>query len=120
MKFLLFATTLVMAAYVAAKPGNQGPALSDEGLVKREEWSTLSKTVNGRELLFGCDRRHTLLDDGKCWSYCGSSWVGIKIIKTWLAVSGQKSVILHFTILFGVYQMSKLKFPVFRLNLSGT
>ncbi|CAB4027650.1 Hypothetical predicted protein [Paramuricea clavata] len=74
MKLLLFATTLVMAAYVAAKPGNQGPALSDEGLVKREEWSTISKTVNGQELLFGCDRRHTLLDDGKCWSYCGSSW----------------------------------------------
>jgi hypothetical protein len=89
MKLLLFATALVMAAYVAAKPGNQGPALSGEGLVKREEWSTLSKTVNGHELLFGCDRRHTLSGDGKCWSYCGADWVGIKSIKTWLTVNSQ-------------------------------
>ena len=105
-----------MAAYVAAKPGNQGPALYGEGLVKRGEWSTLSKTVNGRELLFGCDRRHTLSDDGKCWSYCGAAWVGIKSIKTWLTVNSQKPTILYFTIPIGVYQMSKLNYRVFRFG----
>ncbi len=87
MKLLIFAATLVTAACVAAKPRgpaekrilaqNEGPALSNEDIVKRGEWSTLSKMVNGRQLLFGCDRRHTLSDDGKCWSYCGADWVSI-------------------------------------------
>ena len=86
MKFLLFATILIIVAYAAAKPQgqpgrlvpakNQGPALADEGLAKRDS----TRTFNGRQLTYGCDRRHTYLHDGKCWSYCGADWVGEKLI----------------------------------------
>ena len=81
MKLLLFATTLIIVAYAAAKPQRspgrllpakiQSPALADEGLAKRD----LTRTINGHQLTYGCDRRHTYLDDGKCWSYCGADWV---------------------------------------------
>ena len=47
------------------------PAFADEGISKRS-WTYATRKYNGRKLVYGCGT-----SSGRCWSYCGVSWVGI-------------------------------------------
>ena len=69
MKVFLFAITLAIVTHVAHAQPN------DPADITKREWSHLTRTKDGRQLAYGCDRRHTYLDDGKCWAYCGADWV---------------------------------------------
>ena len=73
MKLLVLAITLVVASYVAAKPYDEeeDPAFADEGVSKRSS-DYATRTYNGHRLAYGCR-----ISTGKCWAYCGVSWVGI-------------------------------------------
>ena len=73
MKLLVLAIALVVASYVAAKPYDEGeyPAFADEGISKRS-WTYATRKYNGHKLVYGCGT-----SSGRCWSYCGVSWVGI-------------------------------------------
>ena len=73
MKLLILSVIVLVAIAGAATRPN------DPEEINKREWTTLTKTHNGRQLVYGCDRRHTYLDDGKCWSYCGASWVSNRV-----------------------------------------
>lgn len=72
MKLLQVTIIFAIVACIVAKPNGR------PGVTKRNQWSHLTRMYAGHKLVYGCDRRHTYLDDGKCWAYCGADWVGTR------------------------------------------